>query len=543
MKFYRTLEKGQVNEWKDRYIDYVYLKQLIKTNPSLFFRELKKNADKIDEFYFGLEREITNARDKVFSLFRNRLKDKIKSDSECFDNFTEPANNNEEYCEAGGFARKSSIGNYDLCGPDEYSSDSMDSANLNSKKNQSCIAAFHGDVEDKVADKKFKNLDQKKDFECLESTFIDIDDKNSIEDVNEEIKYEHESTGNSYKHEFDQKVKNISFNNTNIEKNGQNEIHKKVKAVDLEGNKVDAQTEFRNKKVIESRENADADNQLKSQHTYDYDEYLKNDGKNGKKNSYISEKLAEKNEQKTENNRLLKIPRNLKDVSQMQQNNNKKNFYETKNISASKESVYFEGFDSKNLFNKKPFENIETSDYSKRRCVESVQNKDYHAYIDEREELYMKYRRNYNDSNNNFLNDNFEDRFCNNISFGDHRNAYKNVLNDNFVANTQIQEKINTENVEKTSPNNTKKLHSLDDQAIDRKNTKSSWPNRISRKWDLIAKLNPLSEKHMRYKKGKLCQLIMDCQKLIEYSRLNFVGFQKILKKFDKKIAKLFQKI
>ncbi|KAK1350750.1 Xenotropic and polytropic retrovirus receptor 1 [Hamiltosporidium tvaerminnensis] len=67
MKFTQTLLKCQANEWKEWYIAYQKLKEIIKKEPEIFKQSLLNELNRINEFYIFIEKRALEEKEIVFS--------------------------------------------------------------------------------------------------------------------------------------------------------------------------------------------------------------------------------------------------------------------------------------------------------------------------------------------------------------------------------------------------------------------------------------------------------------------------------------------
>lgn len=65
MRFHKTLEKGQINEWKCYYIPYNELKVCMKKDRVLFVTKVNESLKLINDFYLRIERIVMNEKNKI----------------------------------------------------------------------------------------------------------------------------------------------------------------------------------------------------------------------------------------------------------------------------------------------------------------------------------------------------------------------------------------------------------------------------------------------------------------------------------------------
>ncbi|KAM0679267.1 Xenotropic and polytropic retrovirus receptor 1 [Binucleata daphniae] len=73
MKFHKTLEKGQINAFKDFYIPYNELKSYIKTDKAKFYRRLSESLGKLNGFFIELENEMMISKKEVLKDDKKRM--------------------------------------------------------------------------------------------------------------------------------------------------------------------------------------------------------------------------------------------------------------------------------------------------------------------------------------------------------------------------------------------------------------------------------------------------------------------------------------
>lgn len=71
MRFHRTLEKGQINEWKGFYIPYHELKAYMKQDRVLFVTKVAESLKLVNDFYLKIERIMVSEKDKICTKLKN----------------------------------------------------------------------------------------------------------------------------------------------------------------------------------------------------------------------------------------------------------------------------------------------------------------------------------------------------------------------------------------------------------------------------------------------------------------------------------------